>query len=80
VCVCVCVCACASFFGGMVAEYDVPARLLENKNSLFAKLVTEYAMRSMNGTTSLNLPSDKDEEEETQEEVVELVSTNGILH
>jgi ABC-type protease/lipase transport system fused ATPase/permease subunit len=64
---------------GMVAEYDVPARLLENKNSLFAKLVTEYTMRSMNGATSLNLPSD--EQEETQEEVVEeVVSTNGILH
>jgi ABC-type multidrug transport system fused ATPase/permease subunit len=62
---------------GMVAEYDVPARLLENKNSLFAKLVTEYTMRSMNGTTSLNLPSDK--EEETQE-VVEVVSRNGTLH
>ncbi len=78
-CVCVCVCMCHLFFAGMVAEYDVPARLLENKNSLFAKLVTEYTMRSMNGATSLNLPSD--EQEETQEEVVEeVVSTNGILH
>jgi hypothetical protein len=73
---------CHLFFAGMVAEYDVPARLLENKNSLFAKLVTEYTMRSTNGTTSLNFPSD--EQEETQEvvevEVEEVVSTNGILH
>jgi ABC-type multidrug transport system fused ATPase/permease subunit len=33
---------------GRVAEYDVPVRLLENKNSFFAKLVAEYNLRSMN--------------------------------
>jgi hypothetical protein len=42
----------------MIAEYDAPARLLENKNPLFAKLVTEYTMCSMNGTSS-NLPSEE---------------------
>jgi ABC-type multidrug transport system fused ATPase/permease subunit len=31
---------------GRVSEYDVPIRLLENKNSLFAKLVIEYSLRS----------------------------------
>jgi hypothetical protein len=45
-------------FAGTVAEYDAPAQLLENKNSLFAKLVTEYTMCSMNGTSS-NLPSEE---------------------
>lgn len=37
------------FFGyaaGLIAEYDTPARLLENESSLFAKLVAEYSMRS----------------------------------
>jgi hypothetical protein len=29
-------------FGGTVVEYDAPTQLLENKNSLFAKLVTGY--------------------------------------
>jgi hypothetical protein len=45
-------------FAGTVAEYDAPPQLLENKNSLFAKLVTEYTMCSMNGTSS-NLPSEE---------------------
>ncbi|KAJ0987913.1 hypothetical protein J5N97_006269 [Dioscorea zingiberensis] len=31
---------------GLIAEYDSPARLLEDKSSLFAKLVSEYTMRS----------------------------------
>lgn len=31
---------------GRIAEYDTPATLLENKNSLFAKLVAEYSIRS----------------------------------
>lgn len=31
---------------GLIAEYDTPARLLENESSLFAKLVAEYSMRS----------------------------------
>jgi ATP-binding cassette subfamily C (CFTR/MRP) protein 2 len=37
-----------SFWGvaGRIAEYDTPATLLENKNSLFAKLVAEYSIRS----------------------------------
>ncbi|KAG6489322.1 hypothetical protein ZIOFF_050591 [Zingiber officinale] len=31
---------------GVIVEHDKPARLLENKSSLFAKLVAEYTMRS----------------------------------
>ncbi|KAF7849839.1 hypothetical protein BT93_L0230 [Corymbia citriodora subsp. variegata] len=31
---------------GLVAEYDSPERLLDNKSSLFAQLVAEYTMRS----------------------------------
>ncbi|WOL08996.1 ABC transporter C family member 3-like [Canna indica] len=31
---------------GMIVEHDTPARLLENKSSLFSKLVAEYTMRS----------------------------------
>ncbi|XP_019193984.1 PREDICTED: ABC transporter C family member 3-like [Ipomoea nil] len=31
---------------GLVAEYDTPANLLENRSSLFAKLVAEYSTRS----------------------------------
>ncbi|KAG6501284.1 hypothetical protein ZIOFF_041163 [Zingiber officinale] len=31
---------------GVIVEHDPPARLLENKSSLFAKLVAEYTMRS----------------------------------
>lgn len=31
---------------GRIAEFDVPVMLLENKNSLFAKLVAEYSVRS----------------------------------
>ncbi|KAG6497311.1 hypothetical protein ZIOFF_045210 [Zingiber officinale] len=31
---------------GVIVEHDTPARLLENKSSLFAKLVAEYTMRS----------------------------------
>jgi ABC-type multidrug transport system fused ATPase/permease subunit len=31
---------------GRIAEFDVPVTLLENKNSLFAKLVAEYSVRS----------------------------------
>lgn len=31
---------------GLIVEHDTPARLLENKSSLFAKLVAEYTMRS----------------------------------
>jgi len=31
---------------GRIAEYEIPVVLLENKNSLFAKLVAEYAIRS----------------------------------
>lgn len=35
-------------------EYDTPARLLEDKSSLFAKLVAEYTMRSSSGFDQLN--------------------------
>ncbi|MQL96384.1 hypothetical protein Taro_029058 [Colocasia esculenta] len=31
---------------GIIAEYDSPSRLLENKSSLFSKLVSEYTLRS----------------------------------
>lgn len=31
---------------GVIVEHDTPARLLENKSSLFAKLVAEYTSRS----------------------------------
>lgn len=31
---------------GRVAEFDAPARLLEDKSSMFLKLVTEYSSRS----------------------------------
>ncbi|KAJ7527162.1 hypothetical protein O6H91_16G039700 [Diphasiastrum complanatum] len=46
---------------GKVAEYDAPLKLLEEKSSLFLKLVSEYSMRSSsvsdlasNGHTTLN--------------------------
>ena len=31
---------------GLLKEYDMPEKLLEDKSSLFAKLVAEYSMRS----------------------------------
>ena len=31
---------------GLIEEYDTPTRLLENKSSSFAQLVTEYTRRS----------------------------------
>ncbi|GAU27538.1 hypothetical protein TSUD_29700 [Trifolium subterraneum] len=31
---------------GLVAEFDTPLRLLEDKSSMFLKLVTEYSSRS----------------------------------
>ncbi|CAL9061086.1 unnamed protein product, partial [Musa banksii] len=39
---------------GLIVEYDTPARLLEDKSSLFAKLVAEYTMRSSSGFDQLN--------------------------
>jgi len=33
-------------FAGRVAEFDTPSRLLEDKSSMFLKLVTEYSSRS----------------------------------
>lgn len=33
-------------FAGRVAEFDTPTRLLEDKSSMFLKLVTEYSSRS----------------------------------
>lgn len=34
------------FSAGRVAEFDTPTRLLEDKSSMFLKLVTEYSSRS----------------------------------
>ena len=34
------------FFVGRVAECDTPVRLLEDKSSMFLKLVNEYSSRS----------------------------------
>lgn len=34
------------YIAGRVAEFDVPARLLEDKYSMFLKLVSEYSTRS----------------------------------
>ena len=34
------------FATGVAMERDTPARLLEDKSSLFSKLVAEYTMRS----------------------------------
>ncbi|KAJ7560925.1 hypothetical protein O6H91_03G006500 [Diphasiastrum complanatum] len=39
---------------GRVAEYDAPAKLLENTSSLFYKLVSEYSKRSMDVTSPLD--------------------------
>jgi len=39
-------CLCLWFVAGRVAEFDTPARLLEDKSSMFLKLVTEYSSRS----------------------------------
>ena len=33
-------------FAGRVAEFDTPLKLLEDKSSMFLKLVTEYSSRS----------------------------------
>lgn len=37
---------CFDNFAGRVAEFDTPMRLLEDKSSMFFKLVTEYSSRS----------------------------------
>ncbi|XP_008792064.3 ABC transporter C family member 3-like isoform X3 [Phoenix dactylifera] len=39
---------------GVIVEHDIPTRLLENKSSLFANLVSEYTMRS---SSSFERPS-----------------------
>ncbi|KAK8956017.1 ABC transporter C family member 3 [Platanthera guangdongensis] len=39
---------------GLIAEHDTPTRLLENKSSLFAKLVAEYSLRSNFSYDKLN--------------------------
>ncbi|KAJ8470896.1 hypothetical protein OPV22_025239 [Ensete ventricosum] len=39
---------------GLIVEYGTPARLLKDKSSLFAKLVTEYTMRSSSGFDQQN--------------------------
>ncbi|CAH9117083.1 unnamed protein product [Cuscuta europaea] len=38
---------------GLVAEYDTPANLLDNKTSLFSKLVDEYTIRSCSSLENL---------------------------
>ncbi|CAL9104713.1 unnamed protein product [Musa textilis] len=40
--------------GKFIVEYDTPARLLKDKSSFFAKLVTEYTMRSSSGFDQLS--------------------------
>ena len=37
---------CFDNFTGRVAEFDTPMQLLEDKSSMFFKLVTEYSSRS----------------------------------
>ncbi|KAF3796553.1 ABC transporter C family member 3 [Nymphaea thermarum] len=39
---------------GKIAEYDSPTKLLEDGSSAFARLVTEYTMRSSRSTNKLN--------------------------
>ncbi|XP_010914891.1 ABC transporter C family member 3 [Elaeis guineensis] len=39
---------------GVIVEHDTPTRLLENKSSLFANLVSEYTMRSGSSFDGLN--------------------------
>lgn len=39
---------------GLIVEHDAPTRLLENKSSLFAKLVAEYSMRSSSSYDKLD--------------------------
>ncbi|KAI0502262.1 hypothetical protein KFK09_017209 [Dendrobium nobile] len=39
---------------GLIVEHDTPAKLLENKSSLFAKLVSEYSMRSSSSYATLD--------------------------
>jgi hypothetical protein len=52
-------CKWACVYGaGRVAEYDVPVRLLENKNSFFAKLVAEYNLRSMNHISETSMSTE----------------------
>eukprot|EP01018_Ginkgo_biloba_P024373 Gb_37462 [translate_table: standard] len=41
---------------GEIAEYDSPAKLLEDKSSSFAKLVSEYSIRSNNVSVKTNKP------------------------
>ncbi|RZC85538.1 hypothetical protein C5167_041733 [Papaver somniferum] len=37
---------------GRIAEYDMPARLLEHEDSFFSKLIKEYSMRSKGSSTA----------------------------
>ncbi|KAF6145054.1 hypothetical protein GIB67_013405 [Kingdonia uniflora] len=39
---------------GLIAEYDIPTRLLENKSSSFSKLVAEFTVRSSSSFGSLS--------------------------
>ncbi|OVA02295.1 ABC transporter [Macleaya cordata] len=42
---------------GRVAEFDTPARLLENKSSMFLKLVSEYSTRTPSGLQKMGSPA-----------------------
>ncbi|KAI3862972.1 hypothetical protein MKX03_005355 [Papaver bracteatum] len=37
---------------GRIAEYDIPAKLLEREDSFFSKLIKEYSMRSKGSSTA----------------------------
>jgi hypothetical protein len=79
-CVCVCVRAHApSFFCRNGCGIRCASTTSREQELSFCK-ASDRIHNAFNEwySTSLNLPSD--EQEETQEEVVEVVSTNGILH
>nr|GEW86556.1 ABC transporter C family member 3-like [Tanacetum cinerariifolium] len=44
---------CSSYYIYLIEEYDSPTKLLEDKSSLFAKLVAEYSMRSSSSFENL---------------------------
>jgi hypothetical protein len=82
VCVCVCVCTCAIFFCRNGCRIRCASTTSREQELSFCK-ASDRIHNAFNEwySTSLNLPSD--EEEETQQEVVEVVevvSANGILH
>lgn len=44
-------CLCGA---GLLKEYETPEKLLEDKSSLFAKLVAEYSIRSSSSVEHLS--------------------------